>query len=108
EAARWIGEVTGDRRRVDAVARGTQIAQRAICLPPEELSRLATIEDRNLVYQEVAPALALHACRDVLAPQRSLNVGLVVAVSCTGYMVPGWDTLIAREFELSPQTVRLP
>lgn len=108
EAVRWIGDATGDHRRVAAVARGSQIARRAICVPPDELALLSTIEERNAVYQRVAPQLAVEAGRAAVQRSSGLNVGLVTAVSCTGYMVPGWDNHVVQKLCLSPQTVRLP
>jgi alkylresorcinol/alkylpyrone synthase len=108
EAARWIGDATGDHRRVAAIARGSRIGRRAICLSPDQLSRVTTIQQRNNVYRRLAPRLAIDACRDLLAKADPPNVGLIVAVSCTGYMVPGWDVDLVREFDLSPQAVRLP
>jgi predicted naringenin-chalcone synthase len=108
EAARWIGAATGDHRRVSAVARNTQIEKRAICVSPDELSQLKTIEDRNQVYQRLAPPLALDAARAALGDHPGCNAGMLVAVSCTGYMVPGWDGRLGKELDLSPRTVRLP
>jgi 1,3,6,8-tetrahydroxynaphthalene synthase len=108
EAARWIGDATGDHRRVAAIARNTQIDRRAICVSPEELSRLKTIEDRNDIYRCRAPQLALEATRRALGEDTGCNAGMLVAVSCTGYMVPGWDGTLVREFGLSPRIVRVP
>jgi alkylresorcinol/alkylpyrone synthase len=109
EAARWIGEATGDHRRVAALARSSRINRRAICLPPAELMQLKTIGDRNQVYRDIAPRLAISASSEVLSGEAgALNLGLVTAVSCTGYMAPGWDGEIIREFDLSPHAVRLP
>lgn len=108
EAARWIGDATGDHRRVAAVARGSRIARRAICVSPGELALLTTIEERNTVYQRVAPRLAVEACRGAVEGSSGLDVGLVIAVSCTGYMVPGWDNQVVKKLNLSPETVRLP
>jgi alkylresorcinol/alkylpyrone synthase len=108
EAARWIGGVTGDDRRVRAIARSTQIARRAICREPDDLLKLKTIQDRNAVYHDVAPGLAIEASRTAIGCAEAQGIGLIVGVSCTGYMVPGWDSQLVKELDFSPQTTRLP
>ncbi len=109
DAVRWIGDATGDHRRVAAIARGSQIGRRAICLPASDFARLGSIEERNAAYHQLAPPLAINATRSALGQHHgSADVGLLVAVSCTGYMVPGWDVRIVQELDLSLNTVRLP
>src|SRR5215212_3217494 len=78
EAARHVGELSGDPRRARAIARGTQIESRATVLPPEDLARLGDIEDRNRIYQAHAPELAAQAALRVLGSSPRERVSCVV------------------------------
>ena len=97
DTAQRIGQATGDPRRVAAIARGTQIDKRAVALPPDEIARLGNIEERNRIYQHIAPSLAIAAARGALGGRCvDSRLSAVVAASCTGYMVPGWDVQLAN------------
>jgi predicted naringenin-chalcone synthase len=108
EAAQRIGQAVGDPRRAAALARGSQIETRAVVVPPEAIESPGTIAQRNAVYRDLAPRLAMDAARAALQDDDRLNIGLVVAASCTGYMVPGWDVELVQELALDPGTARLP
>jgi alkylresorcinol/alkylpyrone synthase len=109
DASRQIGDAIRDPRRAAAIAKGTSIKQRALALPPDRIGLLGSIEERNSVYQEVAPPLAIGAARKALdGAGDARDIGLVVTSSCTGYMVPGWDVQLVQELGLSLNTVRLP
>lgn len=55
---------------------------------------------RMCVYAEAAPALALRAIR-ALATQRALGtITHLVVASCTGFVAPGIDQILARELGL--------
>ena len=47
EAAARIGALTGEVRRAAAIARGSDIARRAIALPPDEIASLDSTAARN-------------------------------------------------------------
>ena len=108
EAARQIGLLAGDPRRVAAIARGTKIASRAATLPPRELAALGGIEERNRIYQETAPGLAMAASIGALGDSSRDRVGCVVTSSCTGYSVPGWGVQLVEQLGLRCDTARLP
>lgn len=109
EAARRISDVIGDHRRIAAIARGSRIERRALALTPDEIARLGTIGERNRIYQDVAPRIAIEATAAALAGRvADRPVGYLVTSSCTGYMIPGWDVQIARRFCLPEDAVRLP
>jgi alkylresorcinol/alkylpyrone synthase len=109
DASRQIGDAIQDQRRAAAIAKGTSIASRALALSPDQIALLGTIEERNFIYREVAPPLALGAARRALnGLDDSACIGHVVTSSCTGYMVPGWDVQLVQELHLSLSTVRLP
>jgi alkylresorcinol/alkylpyrone synthase len=108
DAARRISDVVGDHRRIAAIARGSQINRRALALPPDEIGTLGSIAERNRIYAEVAPRIAIEATAAALPRPPRRPVGFVVTSSCTGYMVPGWDVRLSRRFCLPADTVRLP
>jgi alkylresorcinol/alkylpyrone synthase len=106
EAAERIAGLTGDERRVRAIARGSQIESRAAVMPADEIRRLGSIEVRNAVYEAWAPRLAVQAASRLGACLE--DVGMLVTTSCTGYMVPGLDVHVAQALGLRPDTARLP
>ena len=108
EAARRIGEATGESRRVAAIARGTRIRERATVLSPDMIGALGSIEERNSVYQQEAPELALEASRIALVDTSPKQVGFLATSSCTGYMIPGLDVQVAQQLCLAPTVVHLP
>jgi alkylresorcinol/alkylpyrone synthase len=106
EAAARVAESIGLHRRVEALARGSQIESRASVLPAAAIAKLGSIEERNAIYEVAAPQLAqeaaeaLKSCFD--------DVSFLVTSSCTGYMVPGLDVELAKRLRLGPQTSHLP
>ncbi|MBI2765052.1 MAG: hypothetical protein HYX53_03980 [Chloroflexi bacterium] len=106
EAARYVGVLASDERRVAALARQTAIESRAIVLPPEELAALGTIAARNALYHRYAPALALAAASGAIAD--GVPPDALVTSSCTGYSVPGWGVELMEALGLPCTTSRLP
>lgn len=108
EAARHVGDLSGDPRRARAIARGTHIETRATVLPPKELARLGDIEDRNRIYQRHAPELAARGAARAIGGSTRERISCVVTSSCTGYTVPGWGAQLLDCLALRCDTVRLP
>ena len=106
EAAARISAAIGSERRVEALARSTRIETRSIAVPAERIARLTTVEERNGLYQDVAPALAEAAVRRL--HDWPADADFVVTSSCTGYMVPGLDVALAQALGLPATTSRLP
>lgn len=106
EAAAQIAAVIGDERRVFALGRSTRIEFRSIAVPAERIAQLTTVEDRNGVYQQVAPLLAEGAVRGLRDAGQGTD--FLVTASCTGYMVPGLDVVLAQALGISPAAGRLP
>ena len=101
-----VAALVGNRRRVEALARGSQIESRASVLPPEQIEALGSIEERNAIYETEAPRLA-QAAAEALRTDFG-EVSFLVTSSCTGYMVPGLDVDLASRLKLNPRTGRLP
>ncbi len=108
DAARRIGEATGEKRRVNAIAKGTRIRGRALAIPPDLIGQLGSIEERNRIYQDIAPQIAAQAARGALARSPAKPVGFLTTSSCTGYMIPGLDVVLAQVLKLAVTTARLP
>ncbi|MDZ7727021.1 MAG: hypothetical protein U5Q44_01815 [Dehalococcoidia bacterium] len=108
EAARCIGLASGQPRRAAAIARASGIATRASVVPPEDIVRLGTIEERNAVYRAHAPGLSAEAARAALDGHDPATVGCLVTSSCTGYALPGWGTELVPTLGLPSSTARVP
>ena len=108
EAAERISARTGDGRLIAAIARGSRINRRSTAIRAAEIGSLGSIGRRNDVYRELAPPLAVEVSKSVTRDAYLRPIGLVVASSCTGYMVPGWDVDIVEQLCLSHDLVRLP
>ncbi len=108
EAAEQVGRLSGDHRRVAAIARGTQINSRRIARTPQALAGLGGIQERNLIYQEMVVPLALNAATAALGEYARGTVGCLVTSSCTGYSVPGWGVELVERLGLPLDTARLP
>lgn len=63
--------------------------------------------ERMTLYAEHAPALALAAIAALSAQVRIDGITHLVVASCTGFVAPGIDQLIARHLNLSPSVERL-
>ena len=98
--------VTGDERRLRALARGSRIESRSFVLSADEIAALGSIEERNAIYQQVAPQLAARAACNLSTCLDGTS--LLVTSSCTGYMIPGLDVQLALTLALDPATARLP
>jgi alkylresorcinol/alkylpyrone synthase len=108
DAARAIGAWSRNPRRVAALARGTQIEQRAIALTPDEVRALGAAGARNDIYQRIAPGIAIDAARGVLREVDVSGIACLVTSSCTGYSVPTWGVDVVEAFRLPARAIRLP
>jgi predicted naringenin-chalcone synthase len=62
---------------------------------------------RMVLYGEYAPALAMKAVAALGQQTRLDDITHIVVASCTGFIAPGIDQIIAREMGLSDQVERL-
>jgi alkylresorcinol/alkylpyrone synthase len=106
DAAAQIAKVIGDERRIAALSRSTRIDFRSIAVPEEQIAQLTTVEDRNGLYQQIAPKLAAEAVAGLTTTTHDID--FLVTSSCTGYMVPGLDVWLAQSLGMHPTAGRLP
>ncbi|MGN6277751.1 MAG: type III polyketide synthase [Sphingomonas sp.] len=118
----WARARLGDDRTralFDRMAARSGIAHRWSVLPPTPEGGSPVAEGgfyateqpgtaaRMAIYAEAAPALALDAIA-ALAEQQPLNaISHLVVASCTGFVAPGIDQIIAARLGLSPSVERL-
>lgn len=78
-------------------------------LAPDGAIRAASTGTRNALYARHASPLAVEAARRALAAGgiRAEQVTHVVTASCTGFVSPGPDLALVREFGLGSSTSRL-
>jgi predicted naringenin-chalcone synthase len=78
--------------------------------PLEETVSPRGLSQAMRVYAKHAPRLArLASCRALVAAGvEPGEIDLVIAVSCTGYLVPSLDVQLAAEIGLRPDVIRLP
>jgi alkylresorcinol/alkylpyrone synthase len=97
-------------KRLLSVYQRAGIETRASVVPIERVFRPGDFETQNDLYRDVAcregAALARRALDAAgLAPR---DIGLIVSVSCTGFMIPAVDAYVADALGLGPDLVRLP
>jgi alkylresorcinol/alkylpyrone synthase len=100
-------------RRLDAAMSyfdTAEVDSRYSVMPLAEMTRRRTLTETMRLYAEHAQALARRVALDSLA-RASLpgsRVDLVIAVSCTGIMMPSLDAHLIRPLALRPDVRRLP
>ena len=72
-----------------------------------EDSTLPPTSERMTLYADYAPALAMKAIAALGAQTDLDGITHIVVASCTGFVAPGLDQIIAREMGLSDQVERL-
>ena len=107
ETVALLGRVTGEYKRLAALARGSAIRQRAVVLPPEQLLHLGGAGARNAVYWAEAPTLALRAARlAMIGPLE--RVTCLATSSCTGFHLPGVGVELQSQLGLPARIRRIP
>lgn len=83
---------------------------RHLVLPIEEVMRPRSLAEDMGLYRSEATRLGLDAATAALddAGVGAPEVDCLLAVSCTGYLLPGLDVLLARELGLVPGLLRIP
>jgi predicted naringenin-chalcone synthase len=113
EVTRWVSEwLGGDAagRRLLSVYSSAGVARRASVVPIEQVFHPRSFEEQNDVYRDVACREGAALVRRALerAEVAPADVGLVVSISCTGFMIPAVDAYVADALGLGPRLARLP
>lgn len=106
----WL--VGGDEsgRRLLSVYDTAGVETRASVATIEEVFSPGDFEQQNDRYVEAAKREGVALCRRALAASgvAASDVGLVVSVSCTGFMIPAVDAFVSDALGLGPRLARLP
>jgi len=107
--AEWL-EDDHAASRLLSVYSAAGVRYRGSVVPIEEVFHPRDFETQNDRYREIACGAATELSRRALerteiAPS---EVGLIVSVSCTGFMIPAVDAYVADALRMGPRLVRLP
>jgi alkylresorcinol/alkylpyrone synthase len=108
----WLEEAGPDEqaRRLLSVYQTAGIRTRASVVPIEEVFQPGAFEAQNDRYRDIARVAATELAQRALARAgiAPAELGLVVSVSCTGFMIPALDAYVADALAMGPRLVRLP
>jgi alkylresorcinol/alkylpyrone synthase len=112
---RWVREwlessADPQAQRLLSVYGRAGIDSRGSVVPIEEVFRPGDFETQNDRYRDIACRAGAELARRALdaAGLAPRDVGLIVSVSCTGFMIPAVDAFVADALGLGPELVRLP
>ena len=96
--------------RLLAVYQSAGVETRASVVPIEEVFHPKDFETQNGRYRDIARSAGTDVARRALQASglEPSEIGLVVSVSCTGFMIPAVDAFVAEELGLGPRLARLP
>jgi alkylresorcinol/alkylpyrone synthase len=109
----WLEAGNGDgeaARRLLSVYAAAGVKTRASVVPIEQVFDPGDFETQNDIYRRIACEAGTDLARRALASAglSASDVGLVVSVSCTGFMIPAVDAYVADALGMGPRLVRLP
>jgi alkylresorcinol/alkylpyrone synthase len=109
---RWLeaGDPAHSSRRLLSVYGSAGVRERGSVVPIEDVFAPADFETQNRRYREIACSAGADVARRALEASSlpPADVGLVVSVSCTGFMIPAVDAHVANALSLGPRLSRLP
>jgi alkylresorcinol/alkylpyrone synthase len=107
--AAWLEGEAGASRLL-SVYGAAGVRRRGSVVPIEEVFAPPDFEARNDRYREIACRVATDIARRALdrAEIAASEIGLVVSVSCTGFMIPAVDAYVADALRMGPRLARLP
>lgn len=97
-------------RRAIALADQSAGTGRHLARPPAQLARPLSLSAQTARYRRTAVGLAEEAARRALdaAGIGAADVGLLVTASCTGFVLPGVDSLLVTRLGMRPGVTRMP
>ena len=100
----------GKGERLLSVYETAGVETRASVVPIEEVFHPRDFETQNRRYREIACRAGADVAGRALAASglQPSEIGLVVSVSCTGFMIPAVDAYVAEALGLGPRLARLP
>src|SRR5688572_17793442 len=107
----WLSEGGGAAAaRLLPVYESAGVRARASVVPIEEVFHPGDFQAQNDRYSEIARTAAADVARRALATAEMApsEIGLIVSVSCTGFMIPAVDAYVADALGMGPRLARLP
>jgi alkylresorcinol/alkylpyrone synthase len=107
----WLADVApDDSDRLLSVYSSAGVKARASVVPIEDVFSLSDFETRNDRYRQIAIDAGTDVSRRVLTASglSAQEIGMLVSVSCTGFMIPAVDAYVAGRLGLGPRLARLP
>ncbi len=107
----WLTEVAGqDSARLLSVYSGAGVKSRGSVVPIEDVFSPSDFETRNDRYRQTAITAGTDVAGRALtaAGLSAHEIGILVSISCTGFMIPAVDAYVADSLGLGPRLARLP
>lgn len=98
------------QRKVIKLFEGAGVDKRYSIMSPEEVFTATSFEDKNNIYKREVIKLAEKAFIKSLekATLQPTDIDFIIAVSCTGIMIPSLDAYLINALQLKQDIVRLP
>jgi alkylresorcinol/alkylpyrone synthase len=99
-----------DATRLLKVYAAAGVACRGSVVPIEQVFEPGDFETQNDLYRELATRAAIDVARRALdaSALSAAEIGMIVSVSCTGFVIPALDAYVANALGLGPRLARLP
>lgn len=107
----WLSEQPERfRKKVLKIFQYAQVEKRYSIMPPEEVFRETSFEEKNEHYARAMTDLAEQALREslVAAQLEPENIDYLITVSCTGLMIPSVDAFLINRLGMRQDVIRLP
>lgn len=115
EVTKWVREWLlendeGHASRLLSVYASSGVEARASVVPIEEVFHPRDFEHQNDRFQEIARSAAVDLVGRAISASglEPADVGLMVSVCCTGFMIPAVDAYVADALGMGPALARLP
>jgi predicted naringenin-chalcone synthase len=107
---RWLGPRAHEFRRILAAFESGLVGTRSSILPIEEIFLPRTFKEKNDLYMRGAVELGERAVRGCLdrAGLVPSDIDFFISSSCTGFMIPSVDALLAHRLGMKASMARLP
>jgi predicted naringenin-chalcone synthase len=107
----WLqGQEERFARKVRKIFENAGVERRYAIMPPEEVFRSTSLEQKNDVYMRESIRLGEQCLQAALAKAgiRPQELDYIITVSCTGIMIPSLDAYLVNILQLRQDIVRLP
>ena len=107
----WLeGQDERFQRKVKKIFEGANVDKRYSIMDPEEVFSIHSFETRNAIYAREMIVLGEKVLTKALqkANWRPETLDYIIAVSCTGIMIPSLDAYLINSLNLKQDIIRLP